>query len=158
METTTKYEVREIAWREKTFITKRAKISFDKLSTFFTETYGAIYDAIKRNGIVTTEEPYAIYYSVDDAKNETDLAAAVAVPGTVKKIEGFQNVTIPDSKALTITYYGSYENMGPVYAALDKYVAEHGLKKEWMLEEYFSDPAVEKDPARWKTNIYFIVK
>lgn len=39
METKTKYEVKEITWPEKTFVTKRAKISFDKLPAFFTKTY-----------------------------------------------------------------------------------------------------------------------
>lgn len=158
METTTKYEVKEILWPGKTFITKRAEISFDKLPGFFTESYGAIYEALKKTGVETDEPPCAIYYSVDEAKKETDLAAAVPVHKPVNEIEGFQKLTIPKSKALLVTYYGSYENMGYVYATLEKYVASHKLQKEWMLEEYFSDPAVEKDPAKWKTNIYFIVK
>lgn len=158
METITKYEVKEIAWPEKTFITKRAKISLDKLPAFFTETYGAIYGAIKKTEAKTNEPPCAIYYSVDEVKNETDLAAAIPVTGLKKEIEGFEKITIPESKALTLTYYGSYENMKPAYAELEKYVSEHKLKKEWMIEEYSTDPSMEKDPAKWKTNIYFVVK
>ena len=158
METITKYEVKEITWTEKTFITKRAKISLDKLSAFFDENYGAIYKAINKSGAKTNEPPCAIYYSVDEVKNEMDLAAAIPVTGLEKEIEGFEKITIPKSKALIITYYGSYENMKAAYSELDKYVSDHKLKKEWMIEEYLTDPSTEKDPAKWKTNIYFVVK
>jgi hypothetical protein len=27
-----------------------------------------------------------------------------------------------------------------------------------IVEEYFSDPKKEVDPAKWKTNIYFVIK
>ena len=155
METLTKYEVQEITWTEKTFLTKRAKIGFDKLPDFFTKTYGKIYEAVKKSGIEANGPPCAIYYSMDEEKKETDLAAAVPVKGLEKDLEGFERVLIPKSKALKITHYGSYENMGPAYAALEKYLKEHGLKKDWTIEEYFSDPSVEKDPNKWKTNIYF---
>jgi len=158
METITKLEVKEITWPGKTFISKRTKMSFDKLSTFFGETYGAIYSALGKQGIQSQEPPFSIYYSVDEAKKETDLAAAVAVPESAKDIEGFEKVNIPRSKALLVTYYGPYDNMRPAYEKLDEYVAKHNLKREWMLEQYFSDPQVEKDPAKWKTDIYFIVK
>ena len=158
METAVKHEVMEIIWPQKTFLTKRAVIGFDKLSTFFTEAYGAIYQALKSTGTEAREMPFGIYFSVDEIKKETDVAAAVPVPETINEMEGFELVTIPESKALLVTYYGSYENMRPAYEALDKYVADHKFQTQWMLEEYFSDPAVEKDSSTWKTNIYFIVK
>lgn len=158
METDLKYEVKEIVWPKRNFVIKRATISFDKLSTFFTETYGAIYKAVKSAGKVSNEPPCAIYYSVDDTKKETDVAAAVPVRSNGNEVEGFDELTIPESKALQLTYYGSYENMSPAYQALDRYVNDHKLQTQLMLEEYFSDPTVEKDPNKWKTNIYFIVK
>lgn len=158
METDLKYEVKEIVWPQRHFVIKRATIGFDKLSAFFTETYGAIYKAIETAGRVTNEPPCAIYYSVDDSKKETDVAAAIPVLSTGNKVEGFEELTISESKALQLTYYGSYENMSPAYQALNRYVTEHKLQTQLMLEEYFSDPTIEKDPSKWKTNIYFIVK
>lgn len=158
METITKYEVKEITFPERTFVTKRAKLSFDKLPDFFTENYRAIEKAVTEMGVQTNEPPCAIYYSVDEAKKETDLAAAIPVKNLTKEIKGFEKVVIPKSKALIVTHYGSYETMEPAYTALEKYLVEHKLKKEWMIEEYFTDPMVEKDPAKWKTNIYFVVK
>lgn len=157
METETIYQVQEVQWTERTFMTKRATLGFDRLTPFFTQAYGEIYTAIQQAGIKPLGEPFAIYYNIDEVKMETDLAAAVPVSGTAMVPAGFHPVTIPASRALRITYYGSYENMAPAYAALEKHIAEHGYKKQWMLEQYFSDPKVEKDPAKWRTDIYFIV-
>jgi effector-binding domain-containing protein len=156
--TTTTYDVKEIRWPEKTFITRRAKIAFEKLHTFFQESYGAIYGFIQQNGLPATEMPCAIYYSIDENKKETDLAAAVPVEGKIAEVKGFEKTVIPSSRVVTTTHYGSYETMHPAYRALEKYLTDHGLTKELIIEEYFSDPEKEKDPAKWKTNIYFIVK
>lgn len=158
MGTTLSYEVKEVLWPEKTFITKRAIIQFDKLSAFFSKAYGEIYTAIKKTGTESNEPPFAIYFSVNEEKKETDLAAAVPVQRTIQEIEGFQKLTIPQSKALLITYYGSYENMAKAYETLEKYATDLHLRKSWMLEQYFSDPAIEKNPDNWKTDIYMVVK
>lgn len=157
METALKSEVKEINWPEKIFITTRATLPFEQLSSFFTEKYGSIYSAIYKMGLQANEPPCAIYYSVDEIKKETDLAAAVPVTGPVPELVGFEKVVIPASKALTITHYGPFESMTETYSLLQKYLDQHGLKTKWMIEQYLSDPAVEKDPANWKTNIYFVL-
>jgi effector-binding domain-containing protein len=158
METAVKYEVKEITWPGKTFVTKRATLPFNKLSEFFSRSYGEIYKVLNKSQLVPEEMPCAIYYSVDPVRGETDFAAAVPVQGTLYGLTGMEQVNIPRARALMINYVGSYENMHEAYDSLEKYLHAHQLSKEWTLEEYLSDPAVEKDPSHWKTNIYFILK
>ncbi|MBA4053576.1 MAG: hypothetical protein C0490_02590 [Marivirga sp.] len=158
METATKYDVAEIKWPEKTFVAKRARITFDNLPAFFGESYGAIYSLIKELGLHSKGMPCAIYYSIDEHKKETDLAAAVPVEGSVPETQEFEKIIIPSSRVVTTTHYGSYENMHPAYRALEKYLADHGSERELIVEEYLSDPQKEADPAKWKTNIYFVIK
>jgi effector-binding domain-containing protein len=158
METTTRYQLKEIQWPERTFITKRATVAFDQLSYFFAEQYRALYKALQRQNIAATGAPFAIYYSIDEARRVTDLAAAVPVPGKLADVNGFDKIVMPPCNALTTTYYGPYENMQPVYAEMEKYLVDHNLQRQLIIEEYFSDPQVVKDPAKWKTNIYFILK
>ena len=157
MKTTIKYEVKEITWTEKTFVARRAKVSFDKLTEFFTASYGSISRALQQMAVDTVEAPFAIYYLVDETNKETDLAAAVAVNQPLKEIKGFQLVTIPTSKALSVEYYGPYDYMGQAYEALEEYMKDHNYKSKLTLEQYFTDPLIEKDPEKWKTVIYFIV-
>lgn len=158
METITKHEIKETAWPEKTFITKRAKMRIDQLPGFFPGAYGEIYGAIQKSGLQATEPPCAFYYSMDEANKTTDVAAAAPVKGVVPDLPGLERVVLPASKVVTTTHYGPYEKMAEAYGAIQQYLVDHGLKQELVIEEYFSDPQVEKDPEKWKTNIHFLVK
>lgn len=158
METIARYEVKELAWPERTFITKRDFVAFDKLKDFFGKNYGAIYAEIQKRGFEANDPPCAIYYSIDEENKVTDLAAAVPVKRSTPEMKGFSKTVIPKSRVVTTTHIGSYESMMPAYETLDKYLKEHSLNRELIIEEYLSDPEVEKDPDKWKTNIYFLVK
>lgn len=157
METQTKYEVRELAWPEKTILTKRATTTLDRLPQFFSTAYGQLYQVLQAQGLRSEEPPFAIYYQVDAATHETDVAAGVSIQGPVAVLNKFQKVTIPASRALQLTHFGAYDSMKPAYLALEQYVREHGLETLLMMEQYVTDPGAESDPAKWRTDIYFIV-
>ncbi len=157
METQISYEVKEVVWPEKTLLTKRTTTTMDRLPGFFQEAYEQLYHLLQTQGQRPEEPPFAIYYSVDEATHETDVAAGVSVSGPVRVLSKFQQVTIPPSRALLLTYYGAYESMRPAYQALGQYVRDHRLEPLLMMEQYFTDPGIEKDPAKWRTDIYFIV-
>ena len=158
METTTAFKIKEEMWPSKTFIIKKDKLPFDKLSGFFTKEYGAIYAALGKLNTGSDHPPYAFYYSVDEKNNMTELAAAIEVNDPNINVPGFEKITLPAGKVITTRHTGSYETMHPKYEAMDEYVKEKGLKKELMIEQYLSDPATEKNPKNWETDIYFIVK
>jgi effector-binding domain-containing protein len=158
METITKYDVKETTWSPKLLLAKRAKIAFDKLPIFFSEAYGSLYSRVEKLGLTSEGMPLAIYYDIDEIKKETDVAAAVAVKNKPSEESGVEMLTLPASKVVFTTHYGSYENMKPAYDELQRYLKEHSLKKKLIIEEYFSDPAEEKNPNKWKTNIYFVLR
>ncbi len=158
METSEKFEIMQSTWPERRFVVKREKVSFDKLPAFFEKNYGLIYSAIQKYNLVTNEPPCAIYHAIDEEKKETDVSAAVPVKGDSSPVQGLEKVIIPPSTILRGTHYGSYDNMVPIYAEMEKYLKEHNLQRDLIIEEYFSDPGVEKDPGKWKTNIVFILK
>ncbi|MBL6448741.1 GyrI-like domain-containing protein [Fulvivirga sp. 29W222] len=155
---TVKYDIVEVNWPQKTFITKREKLRFDQLSDFFSKNYKAIYSWIEKNGIETNGVPSAVYFSIDETKQETDLAAAVPVKGELPQSINFEILKTPPAKVITTTHYGSYESIHPAYSALDGYLKNNGLKKELIIEEYYSDPVEEKDTSKWMTKIYFVIK
>ncbi len=62
--------------------------------------------------------------------------------------------TLPGGPAAVLTYIGPYDEMEAAYAALAEWVARSGGEPTgdpW--EVYFSDPAQEPDPRRWRTEI-----
>ncbi len=158
MKTSEKFEIMQSTWPERHFVVKREKVPFDKLPAFFEKNYGLIYSAIQKYNLATNEPPCAIYYSIDEERKETDVSAAVPVKGDLSPVQGLEKVIIPPSKILRATHYGSYDNMVPIYAEMEKYLKEHNSQRDLIIEEYFSDPEVEKDPGKWKTNIVFVLK
>ncbi|HEX6913797.1 MAG TPA: GyrI-like domain-containing protein, partial [Chitinophagaceae bacterium] len=141
MEVLTQYAVQEIDWPSKTYISIRGTRTFDELPHFFRESYMLIYEALRKAGVVPLDMPCGLYYQVDAEHNRVDLAAAVQVEPGTEKIGYFDRVTIPATKALAVTYYGPYEAMHEAYDELDKYTYAHGLHKQLVVEEYFSDPS-----------------
>jgi effector-binding domain-containing protein len=158
METKVKYDIKSIKWAEKIYVTKRAKTPFDKLTDFFSVNYKNIYAALEKLGIKSTQPPCAIYYSFDEIKKETDLAAAIPVEGKTTYIKDFDVVTIPASEVVTTTHHGSYDDMMPAYQALDEYLKTKKKESKFVIEEYLTDPMTEKDPSKWVTNIYYVIK
>lgn len=156
--TSTSYLVKEIMWPERAYIIKRAVVPFDKLSGFFNEQYKFLFDALRKQGIRMPEVASAFYFNIAEAKKEIEVAAAVQLPNTKTEVEGFEKFVLPPGKRITTTYFGKYEEMMPAYQELEKYLKEKGFTRELYIEEYFSDPEKEKDPAKWRTDIFFTVK
>ena len=141
------YEIKEISWPAKTFMTRRATRKFEELPDFFGESYGMIYGSLARQGKVSGIPPFAFYYSIDENNKTTDLAAAVEAEGNISPEQGLEKIILPASRLITTTYYGSYENMLPAYTEMERYLSTHRMKKELVIEQYFSDPQTEKDPS-----------
>ncbi len=158
METTITHEIRKISLPEKQYIVKRATVPFDKLTTFFSQTYDELYKLVQRLGIEAKEPPCAIYYSVDEPGMKTDVAAAIPVSGKLPDVGDFDVTIVPKGQAITTLYVGPYDKMMYVYNELEAYMKNNGLTRDLVVEEYLTDPTAEKDPENWKTNIYYTLK
>lgn len=51
-----------------------------------------------------------------------------------------------------------YEKSGDAHYAIIAYIKKNGLTQGVELEEYVTDPMTKKDPAKWLTNIFYVVK
>jgi effector-binding domain-containing protein len=41
---------------------------------------------------------------------------------------------------------------------MDVYLKEKNLTHSYVIEEYVTDPMMEKDTAKWLTNIFYLIK
>ena len=158
METLTKYEVKEVTWPQTTFISKRVNLALSEVPDFLSSAYQTLYEESGRLGLQTVKPPCAIYYSMDMRNHQTDMAAAIPIEGVVPDLNGFIKITLPQSKALLVEYYGRYEYMSAAYAELEKWLSQNSLERELIIEEYHTDPTRESDSSKWKTNIYYLIK
>lgn len=158
METKLEYSIKEIIKPHQTLVTKRSKLKFRKLSSFLMKTFVAIYTALYKKSIPDKGPAFAIYYTIDFENRITDVAAAVPVEDDSEVPAEFEKIFFPTSRAITTTYFGPYEDTAPAYAALDRYLQKEDLEKVLVIEEYITDPRLEKDRSKWQTNIYYILK
>lgn len=64
----------------------------------------------------------------------------------------------PAFDAFVVKYYGAYDKNEHVYKAMDGYIKSKGAKQVGPPREiYITDPMVEKDTAKWLTEIVFPV-
>lgn len=151
------YEIKEIQWEARTYYGKKEKLSFDKISAFFGENYPKLAAELAKAKIQPVGMPKAIYFSYDEQGKSTECAAVMEVANGTK-LSDWEKFETPASKVLLIEYYGPYEKSGDAHYAMDAYIKKNGLTQGLVLEEYVTDPMTEKDPAKWLTNIFYIVK
>lgn len=155
---TTHYEIKEIKWPETNYIgSKKEIVELKDLSMFFGKQLPAVFEGMAKNKVQAQSAPSAIYFSYDQAAGKTEVAAVAQAPmgGTVK---GFENYLYPACTVLHICYYGDYTKSESAHLVMDKYMKEKGQTQNGVIEEYVTDPLVEKDTAKWLTNIYYIIK
>lgn len=153
----TSYEVKELNWEAKSFYGLRTTTSLDKLSAFFTQAYSKIGEIAAKSNVKPINFPKAIYFSFDEKTLIADVAATMEFTNG-GKLNGLEKWDLPAGKVLLIEYYGAYEKSANAHHAMDNYIKEKGLTQNFCIEEYVTDPVIEKDTTKWLTNIYYLVK
>lgn len=156
----TTYEVKEVTTEERVMIgAKKSEVTFDKIASYFGETYQKLQAEFKKENITMTGPPCGLYWIYDETKGTTTLAATLPVAKDAKlKSKAWERYDIPPSKALLVEYHGDYMNMMGAHNAIKNYMKEKNLSEMMVMEEYVTDPGTEKDSSKWLTNIYYILK
>ena len=151
-------EIKELKWDVKTYYgIKATGLAFDKIGSFFGESYGKIGAALSKAKVQPIMPPKALYFTFDEKTRLTDVAAVIEVANG-SKVDGIEKFEYPPSKVLHIQYYGAYDKSAQAHYAMDAYMKQNRMLQRVIIEEYVSDPMMEKDTAKWLTNIYYILK
>lgn len=152
------FAITEQKWEERTYLGKREVVStennMEKLSAFFMTNYPLLFMALEKNK-VAGQAPSAIYFSWEE--KQTDVAAVSMVPAGTK-IKGLETWTIPASNVLSVAYYGADGGSIHAHNAIGKYLQKNKLESSYIIEESVTNRAMEKDTAKWLTNIYYVLK
>jgi effector-binding domain-containing protein len=155
-----KFEIKEVALAEKTFIMKKDSVAWDSLSSYFKNNLPPLLNATIKAKLQSTGAPYGLYFKWDEKNRSTVMAIAIPIANQHNtKIEGYSRIVIPAGKNLHIEYIGGYAGSANAHIAMDNYMKEHNLLQGIpVMEEYVVGPAQESDSTKWKTNIYYPVK
>ena len=148
-------QVREVELPLRHFIAVRGKVKFADMPQHFEQHLPRVYKAVQQAELPVAGAPCGLYFTWDEANQETDMGQAIAIAEPAK-LDGFSSINLDASLALMIEYYGSYDGLGAAHQAMDAHLKQHGLTAGVpAIEEYVTDPAEEPDTSKWLTRIYY---
>ena len=152
-------EVKEIVWAAHTYLADRSTIDIKNVDQVFQDKMPKTYEYLQQNKFQMTGPPSGLFFTWDTNADSTDLAIAIPVKDASMASGDYTALTIERSKAVMVDFYGSYDRTDVAHDAIKKYIKEKGLiAKSPAIEEYITDPAIEKDPNKVLTKVYYLVE
>ncbi len=142
---------------EMAYWTVRKEVATKDISGFYATSLPRIFNAVN-SAKLSPGVPVGLYYSWDEKAGKTDMAVAVTLGAKGTPPAGITAVSLPAGKIVYVDFYGPYERTAEAHALIGKYLGEKGRPSRWpVLEEYVTDPAMEKDSSKWLTRVVYYV-
>ncbi len=135
-------------------LTLKATCTQEELPAKLAEIYGSISNEMKRSKLEFAGYPFAIYHKYDPQAIEFEAGIPVNKPG--KSIGKITAKEMKGGAVAMIAHYGKYEGTYNAHMFMDGWLTQN--KKQVTnspYEVYVTDPGVEKDPAKWLTEVYY---
>lgn len=121
------------------------------------QAYGMIMAAAKKQNLNIVGSPFAIYYSESTTNWEMDAAIPVDKPG--KEDGRVKPGEMQAGNVVVAHYMGAYEGTPAGHEAAYGFIKANSKKILGPPREvYITDPMMEKDTAKWKTDIIYPVE
>ena len=119
--------------------------------------YTELFNALQKSKVQPNGNAFALFpkYSPESM----DFVCAIPVAPDAKLPAKYPMMQTPEGTAVKAVHMGSYNNLESTHKEINKYIE---FKKytvsgaPW--EVYVTDPTIEKDTAKWITEIYYPVK
>jgi effector-binding domain-containing protein len=134
----------------------RTRVPFEELPNAIGKAYGQEYGFIQDNNLEPIEFPYAAYFNMDMADLDVEIGVVISTPS-----EGNENVKggiINEGEYLTIVHVGPYEECGPSYEDLEKWVRLNGREHTGVYYEFYHNDPKEVKPEEIMTTIMVQLK
>ena len=122
-------------------------------------TLSAAFENVTRfamaNGLSQNGQPLAIWHKFNPADDFVDVEAGIPVSDSTNVGTGMKLIKL-SGKAVKTTHWGDYDSSEITYHRAMNWMNQQGIQPSgppW--EVYVTDPEIEKDTAKWQTDIYF---
>ena len=134
----------------------RTQVGVQDLPQTLGQAWGAIMRYLGELGEAPAGPPYVAYYNMD--MQNLDVEAAFPVARPLPGRDEVQAGELPAGRYATCLHNGPYNELGPAYEALTRYVAEQGKEPTGVAYEvYLTDPQTTA-PQDLQTQILFSLK
>ena len=148
-------KVREL--EEQHVATVRMKVEMAELAKSLAIMLPEVSRHLTRHGVVPAGAPFSRYHSIEGTVVDLEAGIPVATP-----IDGEGRVkasTLPGGKVASAWHVGLYHDLPKTYDALAAWMKAQGLEKRapyW--EIYWTDPGLEPDPTKWRTEVLWPIR
>jgi effector-binding domain-containing protein len=145
-----------------------ATVAMDGISAAVDDALPALFGWLASEGIAPAGAPL-IRYLVIDMAGELQIELGVPVAAPVTASGRVQPGALPEGRYAVLRHTGPYDGLLASNAALLQWAQEKGIKLDtwdtpqgsaWRgrAEHYLTDPSREPDPAKFETDIAFLIR
>ncbi len=135
----------------------RRQVDVQNIGMALGEILSQVMTYVTSEGIQITSAPFARYHSFSAAV--VDLEAGVPVTRPIEGNETVRPGTLPGGRVLSAWHVGPFDTLTRTHQRLEAWMKEQGLESagaSWEL--YWTDPGMEPDPSKWRTQILMPVR
>ncbi|MCC7169812.1 MAG: GyrI-like domain-containing protein [Planctomycetes bacterium] len=139
-------------------VSVRATVKADEISRQLARMLPEVGGAVAQSGAEMTGPPFTRYHGGLDTP-ELDIEAGIPVKRRVETKGRAVLSELPGGKVATTWHIGPYGELPKTYALLQAWMKEHAVESAggpW--EIYWTDPGLEPDPLKWRTQILWPIK
>lgn len=135
----------------------RERVPLSELMQFFSRAFEHTMKALEAQGIHPSGAPFGKYYG--QPGETVDVEAGFPVPLVIASVGDVKPGTLPGGRIVEAVHVGPFDTMERTYAELQRYFSDAHLDVgDVMWESYLTDPEVEPDAAKWRTQICWPVR
>jgi AraC family transcriptional regulator len=152
-ESTMNYDITRQNIEDSIFLYKTARCSHADVAKALGGIFGGVFQYAVTNGLELRSPPTTLY--AEWGPGMVTIHAGLMIGSAPASVpDGMHVETLPACEAAIAIHTGPYDGLGDAHAAMDQFLAEHGLRKSGAAREvYLTDPGEVPDPKQWKTQI-----
>ena len=135
----------------------RVQCHVAELGAILSEILPEVWRYIRRNGVTPSGPPFTRYHGFEN--DRVDIEGGMPVPNPLPAEGRVVPGRLPGGEVATTIHLGPYDKLPDAHDALNAWLNEHqrdSAGAQW--EVYWTDPGLEPDPHKWKTELMWPIK
>lgn len=132
--------------------TVRVTCKTDEISRTLAGILPEVMRYLGESGATAAGPPFSRYHSIEGG--QIDLEAGIPVTKPIRDSGRIKSSTLPGGRAATGDHIGEYHRLSETHGLLTQWLATRGEAAQGgVWEVYWTDPGVEPDPRKWRTQL-----
>jgi AraC family transcriptional regulator len=145
------YNIQRVTLADRRTAVCRGELPAHALPGWLASAFHTVTDYLNRTHAEPAGPPFARFTFLNDV---VAVEAGFPVSQEIAGANPVEPSALPDGPAAVTTHTGRYEDLDSAYAAIRNWLDAHhyaAAGPHW--EVYHTDPNVEPDPTRWRTDV-----